>query len=117
MTRKKREPSFDAMINLFIKKYDIATKQDIDRLARKIDNLEKALSKKSGAGASGSRAKKSPSAGEVVLNVIKDIGDGATSADIKAQTDYDDKKVQNIVHRLNKEGKIKRKKRGVYVAV
>lgn len=116
MAQKRREPSFDAMIRLFMQKYDIATKQDINRLTRKIEDLERAISKMSGAKEPTSRAEKGQSAAEVVLNVIKDIGDGATIADIKAQTDYDDKKVRNIVHRLNKEGKIKRKKRGVYVA-
>lgn len=67
----------------------------------------------SGAKKTTSRAKKGQPAAEVVLNVVKDIGEGTTIADIKAQTGYDDKKIRNIVHRLSKEGKIKRKKRGL----
>jgi len=116
MAQKKREPSFDAMIRLFLQKYDIATKRDINRLTRKIEDLEKALSKKPGAKEPTSRAKKGQSAAEVVLNAIKDIGDGASVADIKEQTGFDDKKIRNILNRLNREGRIKRKKRGVYVA-
>ena len=115
MTQRKQKPSFDAMIRFFIQKYDIATKKEINRLARKIEDLEKRVAKNSGATKPGSGAKKGHSAGEVVYNVIKDMADGATVADIKAQTGYDDKKVRNILQRLNKQGRIKRKKRGVYV--
>ena len=117
MAQKKQKPSFDAMIKFFMQKYDIATKKDINRLERKIDELKKDLSKKSVAKKSASGTTKGKSAAEVVLNVIKDIGNGASFADIKTRTDYDDKKLRNIVFRLNKEGKIKRKKRGIYVAV
>lgn len=46
---KKREHSFDAMIEFFIQKYNLATKQDINHIARKVDVLEKVLSKMSGA--------------------------------------------------------------------
>ena len=116
MAGKKREPSVDAMIRLFIQKYDIATKTDINRLTRKIEDLEKGLSKTSGAKSAASKTEKRQPASKIALNVIKDLRDGASVADIKEQTGYDDKKVRNILNRLNKEGKIKRKKRGVYVA-
>jgi hypothetical protein len=36
-------------------------------------------------------------------------------ADIKSRTGYEEKKLRNIIFRLNKIGKIKRKERGVYV--
>lgn len=117
MAQRQHKPSFDAMIRFFMQKYDIATKKDITRLERKIDELKKGLSKKPVAQKSAAKTAKGKSAAEVVLNVIRDIGNGASFADIKARTDYDDKKLRNIVFRLNKEGKIKRKKRGVYVAV
>ena len=117
MATRKKAPSFDAMIKFFIQKYNLATKQDINRIERKIDNLEKTLKKQPGAKTTAPRGSTGKSAAEVVLNTIKDIGkDGASMSDIKAQTNYDDKKLRNIVFRLNKEGKIKRKKRGVYVA-
>lgn len=115
MAQKKREPSFDAMVRLFIKNYDIVTKKDINRLVRKIDDLEKFLANIPVARKSVSTAEKRSSAAEVVLNVIEDIRSGASVSDIKAQTGFEDKKVRNILNRLYKEGKIKRKKRGVYV--
>lgn len=115
MTQRKRNPSFDAMVKFFLKHYDIATKQDINRLTRKIEDLEKSLAKTSGAKKPAARKTRDKSASNVVLNVIKDIKSGADFADIKAQTDFDDKKLRNIIYRLNKQGKIQRKKRGLYV--
>jgi predicted transcriptional regulator of viral defense system len=32
-------------------------------------------------------------------------------------TDFDEKKIRNVLHRLHKTGKIQRKRRGLYVAV
>ncbi|MBS3756907.1 MAG: hypothetical protein KGY56_14505 [Desulfobacterales bacterium] len=86
MTQRKHKPSFDAMIRLFIQKYDIATKKEINRLARKIEDLEKRLAETTGGASQGRGAKKGQSAGEVVRNVIKDMADGATVADIKKHT-------------------------------
>lgn len=116
MTQKKRNPSFDAMIKLFLKHYNIATKHDINRLAEKIDSLEKSLHKMGGTRKTSVGEKKAKSASDVVLNVIKNIRGGANFSDIKAHTDFDDKKLRNIIYRLNKQGKIRRKKRGTYVA-
>ncbi|MFP3980710.1 MAG: hypothetical protein ACLFUY_04890 [Desulfobacterales bacterium] len=117
MTQKKRNPSFDSMVKFFLNHYDIATRQDINRLTRKIEDLEKSLSKASGAKKTAVKNTGDNSASDVVLNVIKDIKSGANFADIKAQTDFDDKKLRNIIYRLNKQGKIQRKKRGMYVPV
>ena len=117
MAQKKQEPSFDSLIRLFIEKYDIATKQDINQLADKIDALEKSLSKAPRTEKTVAKSKKKRTAAETVLNVIKGAGDdGASLSDIKAKTKYEGKNLHNIVHRLSKDGKISRKKRGVYVA-
>ena len=41
MTRKRRKPaSFDAMVKLFIRNYDIPTRKDVDMLMAKLDRLE-----------------------------------------------------------------------------
>ena len=42
---------------------------------------------------------------------------GTDFATIQAKTDFDEKKIRNIIFRLNKIGKIKRKSRGIYIAV
>ena len=116
MTQKKRNPSFDAMIKFFLKQYNIATKTDINRLADKIGELEKSIRKISAPKATATRRSKGKTASDVVLNVISDMPEGARLADIKSRTDFDEKKLRNIIYRLGKQGKIKRKKRGIYVA-
>jgi hypothetical protein len=116
MAQKKRNPSFDAMIKFFLKQYNIATKTDINRLAEKIDSLEKTISKIAGQQGHTTRRSRGKTASDVVLNVIKEMKDGARLADIKSKTDYDEKKLRNIIYRLGKQGKITRKKRGIYVA-
>jgi len=57
-------------------------------------------------------------ASNIVLEVIKETGDeGVNFAEIKDKTGFDEKKIRNIIFRLNKLGKIKRKNRGIYVAI
>jgi hypothetical protein len=51
-----------------------------------------------------------------VFEVIKGFKQGAGLPDIKEKTGFDEKKVRNIIFRLNKNGVIKRQSRGVYVA-
>ncbi|MFP4158898.1 MAG: hypothetical protein ACLFQ9_03615 [Desulfobacterales bacterium] len=116
MTQRKRNPSFDAMIKFFIKHYNIATRQDINKLAEKIDSLEKTIAKMAAQGPAVGPGK-AKSSSDVVLNVIRNMDGGAGFSDIKSRTDFDDKKLRNIIYRLNKQGKIQRKKRGIYVAV
>lgn len=116
MTQRTRNPSFDAMVKFFIKHYNIATRQDINKLAEKIDALEKTIAKMAAQGPAAGRDKANSSS-DVVLNVIRNMDGGAGFSDIKSRTDFDDKKLRNIIYRLNKQGKIQRKKRGIYVAV
>lgn len=119
MTEKKRRaPSFDTMIKFFLKQYNFATKQDIHRLVQKVENLERLIS----SGASSStrtrsqgKTLKHKSASDLVIDVISDIGSGANFADIQSKTQYEDKKLRNIIYRLTKQGKIRRKKRGLYL--
>jgi DNA-binding transcriptional regulator PaaX len=53
----------------------------------------------------------------VVFDLIKRSREGLGFADIQAKTGFGDKKIRNIIFRLNKIGKIKRKQRGTYIAV
>lgn len=56
------------------------------------------------------------SATDRVLKIIKRHRRGVDIGKLKAATGYDDGKIGNILYRANKEGKIKRVSRGVYVA-
>ncbi len=60
-------------------------------------------------------AKRSGTATDVVLAAIKRSKKGVDVESLKAKTGFEDKKLRNIVHRLYKQGKIKRVRRGTYV--
>ena len=121
MSRKKGKTiSFDAMVKFFMRNYDIPTKKDVDRLNAKLDRLEN-LVKQSALGAHNARAnysrrKTALTAVNIVLDTIQHSRQGLGFAEIKAKTGFDEKKIRNIIFRLNKTGKIKRKRRGVYIA-
>jgi predicted transcriptional regulator len=125
MTRKKNKPvSFDALVKFFIQQHHIPTKKDIEKLSDKLDRIEqmlKSLSSTSGLrhvpGGPGGRSKKRLSeAADTVLGVIKKSDKGVGLTEIGQKTGFDEKKLRNIIYRLNKAGKIRRKSRGVYVA-
>ncbi len=122
MARKKtKSVSFDAMVKFFLQHYDIPTKRDVEKLINKIDRLEEQL-KNSGASANrrparkNLRSAKGATASDTVLETIKHFKQGASFADIQAKTGFNEKKLRNIIFRLHKLEKIKRKSRGVYIA-
>jgi hypothetical protein len=120
MARKKGKPvSFDAMVKFFIRQYGIPTKRDVDRLIEKLDRIE-ALVKTSGGAVSRKAARKgrgksTVTASDTVFNAIKSFRQGAGFSDIQTKTGFDEKKLRNIIFRLNKLNKIKRKSRGIYI--
>ena len=121
MSRKKGKTiSFDAMVKFFMQNYDIPTKKDVDKLMAKLDRLEnliKQTSLRANSVTSGhSRRRTAMTAVDIVLDTIKHTKQGLGFAEIQAKTGFDEKKIRNIIFRLNKTGKIKRKRRGVYIA-
>jgi len=128
MNRKKgKTVSFDAMVKFFMQTYNIPTKKDVDRLMAKLDRIEM-LMKKSGVAGGRRRVSAKPAmlvktdgragstAVDEVFKVIKSFRQGAGFADIKVRTGFDDKKIRNIIYRLTKLNRIKRKSRGIYIA-
>jgi hypothetical protein len=118
--RKGKTASFDAMVKFFMQQYNIPTKKDVDRLMVKLDHLEN-LIKQSALDSNNSalrigRRKTSPAAIDVVLDTIKRSKQGIGFAAIQAKTGFDEKKIRNIIFRLNKIGKIERQSRGIYIA-
>ena len=120
--RKGKTISFDAMVKFFMQNYNIPTKKDVDRLMAKLDRLENLMKAAMAAGGNpvkgpGGRRKSAVTAVDIVFDVIKRSRQGLGFSDIQAKTGFGDKKIRNIIFRLNKIGKIKRKSRGIYVAV
>ena len=118
--RKGKAPTFDAMVKFFMRQYNIPTKKDVDRLMAKLDRLENLIKQSAmspdHAGVRMGRRRTTQTAIDVVLDAIKRSRQGIGFAAIQAKTGFDEKKIRNIIFRLNKIGKIKRKSRGIYIA-
>jgi hypothetical protein len=118
--RKGKAPSFDAMVKFFMLQYNIPTKKDVDRLMAKLERLENLIKQSAmspdNAGVRIGRRKTALTAIDIVLDAIKRSKQGIGFAAIQAKTGFDEKKIRNIIFRLNKIGKIKRKSRGIYIA-
>ncbi|MBW1777624.1 MAG: hypothetical protein JRI76_00220 [Deltaproteobacteria bacterium] len=122
MVKKRGKPvSFDAMVKFFMQAYQIPTKRDVDKILKGMERIEGQLRTLMSQTPSASRKKRTPrekSEGNAtirVLEVIRKRKDGIDVPGIHAETGFEDKKLRNIIFRLHKLGKIKRKDRGVYV--
>ena len=62
------------------------------------------------------RIGKATTAAEAIYQVIKSKKAGIDTSDLIKETDFEEKKVRNIIYKLKKQNKIKTAKRGVYVA-
>ncbi len=122
MPKRKGKPiSFDAMVKFFMQNYNIPTKKDVDKLMAKLDRLENLIKTAMASGGYPVKgqvgsSKTAVAAVDMVFDAIKRSRRGLGFSDIQAKTGFGDKKIRNIIFRLNKIGKIKRKSRGIYVA-
>lgn len=122
MSKKKGKGiSFDAMVKFFMQNYNIPTKKDVDRIMAKLDRLENLVMAGMASGGyplkeQTGRRKTAVTAVDIVFETIRRSRKGLGFADIQAKTGFGEKKIRNIIFRLNKIGKIKRKSRGIYVA-
>lgn len=123
MAAKKSRPiSFDAVVKLAMKQYQIPTKKDVEKLIQRLDQIERMIQaakmpakQTKGVKQSASGKGDTPAtASDLVLAAIAGAPDGISFAEIREKTAYPEKKVRNIVFRLSKIGKIKRIERGVY---
>ena len=123
--RKSKGVSFDAMVKFFMKTYEIPTRKDVEQLNTRLDRIEKLLRRAAFApgvrsvatnGKSG-RIKAVLTATDIVLEVIRNNKEVLGFKEIHAATGFEDKKIRNIIYRLDKIGKIERKGRGIYVPV
>lgn len=115
--RKGKTVSFDAMVKFFMNNYNIPTKRDIDRINLRLDRMEKlirALPPRNRRTAAKNDGMSPRNATETVLDIVKRSKKGITISEVREQTGYDDKKLRNIIFRLNKMEKIMRVSRGSY---
>jgi len=126
--RRGKSISFDAMVKFFMQHYDIPTKKDFHKLIVRMDRLEELIRAAASSGKRGriirvnaakgatSNSSSVKTASDSVLEVIKKYKLGVGFADIQNQTGFNDKKLRNIIFRLNKIGRISRRRRGIYIA-
>ncbi len=111
--------NWENFMKMLLSRLDIPTKEDIGFLHGRLDKLEQLLYQKQPA----SRKKKAQrgamrkSASSVVLDIIANHPEGTNFKTIKAATGYDDKKLRNIIFRLDKINRIERVTRGIYKKV
>jgi len=130
MARKRsKSVSFDAMVKFFMQTYGIPTKKDLDKVMASLDRLEslvrsgsvsrgrKPAATKAKVAIQGKRNRSGVTASDAVLSIIKRSKNGVGFADIQKKAGFPEKKLRNIIFRLNKLEKIKRKDRGIYLAV
>jgi len=128
MAKKRGKPvSFDAMVKFFMRQYDIPTKKDVNTLIARLDRLENLIKTAAGSGktrrTSIKTAKGKTSAGKIpatasdmVSKIIKNFKKGVDFPTLLAKTGFEEKKLRNIIFRLDQTKKIKRKGRGIYIA-
>jgi hypothetical protein len=112
------------MIKIFLRNYNIPTRKDVDKIMTRLERLEKLMkttssmrSRRGVVGRGPGRGRAGMTASDTVLEVIGDYKDGVGFAEIQNRTGFNEKKIRNIIFRLDKIGKIERISRGTYVAV
>jgi len=109
-----------------------ALTQKTEKMAKKLNKLEKAIAGKKPRAKARVKAKPAKerltrkvtvkkrtkvTAIDAVLGVIKRSRKGVTTAQIKEKTGFSEKKIWDIVNRAKRQGKVKSAGRGVYVKV
>lgn len=111
--------NWEGFIKVLLNRLDIPTKEDIHLLHNRLDTLEQLLYRKQPATKKQAKqtAPKRKSASAIVLDVVANHPNGTNFKTIKAATGFDDKKIRNIIFRLDKINRIERVKRGTYKIV
>ena len=108
--------NWENFIKMLLHRLDIPTKEDIANIHQRLDKLEQLIYQNhpSIKQKSKSRPPKKKSASSIVLSIIDNHPEGTNFKTIKAGTGFDDKKLRNIIFRLDKIKKIQRVNRGIY---
>jgi len=86
-----------------------------EQVEKLVDKMEAKPVKKMAAKKVSKKTATQPTAADTVYKVIARYKKGANMAAIKQKTGYDNKKINNLVYKLKKQGTIKNEAKGVYV--
>ena len=108
--------NWESFVKMLLHRLDIPTKEDINNLHLRLDKLEQLIYQKQpdAKRETKQRTTRRKSASAIVLEVIANHPNGTNFTTIKAATGFDDKKLRNIIFRLDKIKKIHRITRGIY---
>lgn len=108
--------NWEGFIKMLLQRLDMPTKVDINMLHQRLDALEQLINQKQPFTKKSSRTKpaRRKNASATVLEIISNHPEGTNFKTIKAATGFDDKKLRNIIFRLDKIGRIERVSRGIY---
>jgi tetrahydromethanopterin S-methyltransferase subunit G len=108
--------NFDGFLKSFLNRFDIPSGAQIRDINNRLDKIE-GLFFKQEAENKNHRKKtkaKTKSAAAEVIDFIGKYPEGVSFKEIKANTRFNDKKLRNIIYRLDKIEKIEKVKRGIY---
>jgi hypothetical protein len=108
--------NWESFIKMLLSRLDIPTKEDIGFLHDRLDKLEQLLYQKQPEKKKGTNhpTYRKKSASSIVLDVIASHKNGTDFKTVKNATEFNDKKLRNIIFRLDKIKQITRVKRGIY---
>ena len=108
--------NWDGFLKSFLSRFDIPSGTQVRDLNNRLDKLEGLFFKQQAETRSYKKRSKvkSKSASSEVLEFVGQFPDGVSFKEIKKNTSFDDKKLRNIIYRLDKIEKIEKVKRGIY---
>ena len=112
---KKEIKALDRKMEKLIREFDKSKKANVKKKVTaktvKAKTIRKAPAKKVPA----KKKTAQPTAIDQVLKILRGRKKGVDAAALMKKTGFDNKKIQNILHRTHKIGKIKRVGKGIYV--
>lgn len=108
-------PNWESFIKNLLHRLDIPTQEDLNNLHGRLDKLEQLIYQEQPIKQNRQKRKTHrKSASDIVMEIIANHREGTNFKTIQAETGFDDKKLRNIIFRLDKIGKIQRVTRGIY---
>jgi len=108
--------NWEGLVKTLLQRLDMPTKEDINQLHARLDTLEQLIQQKPSETRRQPRKKtvRRKSASALVLEMISRYPEGIDFKTIMKTTGFEDKKLRNIIYRLDSLGKIERVRRGSY---
>ena len=117
--KKEQNISWEGVVRTLLDRLEIPSGSELRDLHKRLDKLEALVYQKApdGRKTKEKKRKSRKRASDIVLEIVTNFPEGTDFKTLKAKSGYDDKKLRNIIYRLDKIGRIEKVKRGVYKAI